>query len=162
MLDLIQQYSVSEIIIFIVILALAVKSFVDFVDWAKGKINNAFNIRSTKDQDKKNIIIRLDKDEEKMDKLLKIYNEQNHLIQILIESDKDDIKSWITEQHHKFCYTKSKSIDAYSLDCIERRYNHYKDEGGNSFVSDLMNDLRNLNVYYPEQGIQNIDSEEEK
>ena len=64
-------------------------------------------------------------------------------IELLTQSDKDDIKAWITEKHHYFCYEKGQ-IDDYSLDCIEKRYSHYKDEGGNSFIDDLMNDLRSL------------------
>ena len=62
---------------------------------------------------------------------------------ILLASDKDDIKSWITEKHHYFCYEK-KVIDDYSLDCIEKRYQHYVDEGGNSYVATLMREIRAL------------------
>ena len=61
----------------------------------------------------------------------------------MVESDKDDIKAWITEKHHFYCYEK-RHIDDYSLDCIEKRYAHYQDEGGNSFVEDLMKDIRKL------------------
>jgi hypothetical protein len=35
-------------------------------------------------------------------------------------------------------------IDDYSLDCLERRFKHYQDEGGNSYIEDLMKDLRSL------------------
>ena len=35
-------------------------------------------------------------------------------------------------------------IDDYSLDCIERRYKHYIDEGGNSFIGQLMIEIRKL------------------
>ncbi len=64
-------------------------------------------------------------------------------IDMLIESDKDDIKAYITKEHHKFCYEK-KWIDDFSLDCLERRYKHYEDEGGNSFIGGFMNELRAL------------------
>ena len=57
--------------------------------------------------------------------------------------DKDDIKAWITQQHHYFCY-ELKCIDDFSLDCIEKRFKHYQDENGNSFVENLMNELRTL------------------
>jgi hypothetical protein len=62
---------------------------------------------------------------------------------ILIESDKDDIKAYITREYHYFVEEK-KWIDKFSLDCIEKRYAHYVDEGGNSFILDLMNELRKL------------------
>ena len=64
-------------------------------------------------------------------------------INILIDSDKDDIKSFITKEHHFYCYEKH-WIDDYSLDCIERRYKHYQEENGNSFVADLMKEIRQL------------------
>ena len=61
----------------------------------------------------------------------------------LTGSDKDAIKSYITEKHHFFVY-KQGWIDDYSLDCLERRFEHYKEEGGNSFIEQEMNDLRSL------------------
>ena len=36
------------------------------------------------------------------------------------------------------------SIDYQSLDVLEHRFKHYVDEGGNSFIEDLMKDLRKL------------------
>ncbi len=67
----------------------------------------------------------------------------NQTIALLIESDKDDIKAWITREHHYFCYDLG-YIDDYSLDCLEKRFSHYKDEGGNSFIKDLMDEIRQL------------------
>ena len=64
-------------------------------------------------------------------------------IDLLIESDKDDIKAYITKEHHYFCYEKG-WIDDYSLDCIEKRYGPYVEEKGNSFVKSLMIELRSL------------------
>jgi hypothetical protein len=64
-------------------------------------------------------------------------------IDMLIDSDKDDIKSYITREHHYFCYQKG-WIDDFSLDCCERRYQHYSDEGGNSFIENFMEELRAL------------------
>ena len=72
-----------------------------------------------------------------------ILQELSSKINCLILSDRDDIKSYITRQHHYFCYTK-KYIDDYSLDCLEKRYEHYVAENGNSYVEDLMEELRAL------------------
>ena len=66
-------------------------------------------------------------------------------INILIASDKDDIKAWITQQHHYFCYELG-YIDDYNLQCIEARYVHYKEEDGNTFIDGFMKDIRNLPV----------------
>ena len=72
-------------------------------------------------------------------------------IDMLIDSDKDDIKSYITREHHYFCY-KLGYIDDFSLDCIEKRFKHYSDEGGNSFIENFMKDLRALPIQSPKEG----------
>lgn len=166
--NLLTQFSIEQIILFVVALATSIKAIATFWDWAVDRLRKIFNKESEEKQTKKDIAKRIADSEQKINELSNSYKnaeqqiqDLNDLIQMLIQSDKDDIKSWITEQHHKFCYSKSRAIDAYSLDCIEKRYSHYKSEGGNSFVSDLMDDLRNLNVYYPDQKTKNIDNKEE-
>lgn len=156
--DLLANYSLEQIIAFIVTLALAIKGCISFFDWGIDRLRKLFDKEHITEQNKKDLNNRIETDEKKIQELVNLHKktEQNiqdltKSVEMLIASDKDDIKSWITEQHHKFCYGKSKSIDAYSLDCIEKRYGHYKDEGGNSFVHTLMEDLRKLTVYYPGQ-----------
>ena len=61
---------------------------------------------------------------------------------MVIDSDKDAIKAYITEKHHYF--TEKGWIDYQSLDVLEKRFKHYTDEGGNSFIEDLMEDIRKL------------------
>ena len=55
-----------------------------------------------------------------------ILEELSSKIDMLIESDKDDIKSFITREHHHFCYQVG-WIDDFSLECIEKKYKHYTD-----------------------------------
>ena len=43
-------------------------------------------------------------------------------------------------------------IDDFSLDCIEKRFKHYSDEGGNSFIENFMKDLRALPIQSPKEG----------
>ena len=66
----------------------------------------------------------------------------------LTESDKNDIKSWITEQYQKF-YVNQGWIDAYSADTLDHRYVDYKKEGGNSFIDQLMERLHSLPMCPP-------------
>lgn len=143
LIELLSTYSVGEILIFIVILALAFKGVVDFYDWAKKKIQGVIDTH-TEEENKQSTI------KDNIDELFKMQKAQKESIDkltesvnLLIQSDKDDIKAWITEKHHYYCY-QLKYIDDFSLDCIEKRYAHYKKEGGNSFVEDLMRDLRSL------------------
>lgn len=143
LIELLSTYSVGEILIFIVLLALAFKGVVDFYDWAKKKIQGVIDTHTGEEIEQSTIKDNIDElfkmqkaQKESIDKLTESVN-------LLIQSDKDDIKAWITEKHHYYCY-QLKYIDDFSLDCIEKRYAHYKKEGGNSFVEDLMRDLRSL------------------
>lgn len=146
MVELLQRYSLSDILIFFILLALSVKSLISFFDWLQSRFRKGY--------DKFNAKQNLQKQVEKTQQVINVLqnNQQStnaalnglsNKINMLIQSDKDDIKSYITREHHYFCYQKG-WIDDFSLDCIEKRYQHYKDEGGNSFVHNLMSELRAL------------------
>jgi hypothetical protein len=63
----------------------------------------------------------------------------------LTESDMHDIKAWIVDQYHKF-YVSQGWIDAFSAESIDRRYEDYKAEGGNSYVDNLIAQLHTLSM----------------
>lgn len=157
--ELFTNYSMSEIIIFMVILAFAVKELVTFVDWGRDRLRKVYDKGYKSVEDRKRL-------EEEIDDLNKFYGEKkkvddtfakidrtfekiNERIDMLIESDKEDIKAYITEKHHFFVYQQG-WIDDYSLECIERRFAIYKQEHGNSFVEGLMNEIRALPKQPPE------------
>lgn len=139
MVQLFSKYSVSEIILFIVILSLALRRFVEFIDWLKKRTKQAVQEADAPALLQKAV-------QKQSQELLLIKTELDSLkksINLLIASDKDDIRQALTRDHHYFCYTLH-SIDDYSLDCMERRYSHYTQEGGNSYVHTLMQDVRAL------------------
>lgn len=139
MAQLFTAYSMSEIILFIIILAIAIKNLVQFIDWSKKRAKQAIN-----ENEKPAQLEKITKDHEKeLAEIKTQLTELKNSVNLLIESDRDDIKHSITRNHHYFCYELG-SIDDYSLDCLERKYSHYKDQGGNSFVASMMQDLRNL------------------
>lgn len=139
MTQLLTHYSVSEILLFIVIFAIAIKKLVQFIDWARKRTSQAVKQAEQPEQLKQIT----EQHEEEISEIRKDIKSLQTSINLLIESDKDDIKQSLTKDHHYFCY-KLKSIDDYSLDCMERRYSHYTEEGGNSFVETLMNQVRAL------------------
>lgn len=150
MLELLQTYSVSQILVFIVILALAIKGVVSFLDWGVERLRKIFSKETQSEKEKEAIDLRFEKDELKIDSIIETQQKTNEVLEkmsdkidTLIDSDKDDIKSFITREHHYYCYEK-KWIDDFTMDCIEKRYGHYKKEGGNSFAHDLMMELRAL------------------
>lgn len=157
MVTLLENYSLSDILIFIVILGLAVKSVVSFFDWVHERIQKVFNKQHSTLNEKEQLEKRLQDGSQFMNKLQqnqqeidKTLEDLSNKIDMLIESDKDDIKSFITREHHRFCYQVG-WIDDFSLDCIEKRYKHYKNEGGNTFIDGFMEQLRALPKSSPSQ-----------
>lgn len=157
MIELLQRYSLSEILIFTIFLVLALKSFITFLDWVYERIKKVFNYEHTKLNNKEELKQKLQKQNQTIAILKnnqqttdRILQDLSTKIDMLIDSDKDDIKSYITREHHYFCYQVG-WIDDFSLDCLERRYQHYEDEGGNSFIAGFMNELRALPKQPPQQ-----------
>lgn len=139
MVELLSIYSVSEILAIIVTLALAVKGVVSFWDWAKERLKKMFN-KETQQENHQHQIEALTESQQQLMEAVKKLTEK---VDMLIDSDKDDIKAYITDKHHYYVYTQ-KWIDDYTLDCIVRRFKHYKDEGGNSFIETLIKELKAL------------------
>lgn len=139
MQELLAQYSVSEIILFIFLLAMALKKIVQLVDWYKNRARKAI-----KEKDKPEELAAIAKaHDEQLNSIKEELSSLKSEIKLLLDSDRDDIKQSLTKDHHYFCY-KLGSIDDYSLDCMEKRFSHYKDQGGNSFIQTLMEDVRAL------------------
>ena len=144
--ELLARFELTDIIIMIVLLILGSEKLIKAFDWLRA--------RFIKSYDEENSL------EEKVEDLNKFYDEKEKvdsgfeevdtrinsicdLVNMLVESDKERIKAHITERHHFFVYER-KWIDYHSMDCLERMFAIYTREHGNSFVEDLMNDLRQL------------------
>lgn len=146
MIELLSAYSFSEILAIIVTLALAIKGVVSFWDWAKGRLQKMFN-KETQQENNQQKIEALAENQQQLVEAVKKLTEK---VDMLINSDKDDIKAYITDKHHYYVYTQ-KWIDDYALDCITRRFKHYQDEGGNSFIETLMKELKALPKQPPQE-----------
>lgn len=150
MLDLLKEYSISQILILLVFIAIAIKEVIQFIDWAKQRTLQQVNESSSSIELIKKIE---EKDKEQDRKIEQILETQKTLsnnidlilkqVQNLTKSDRDSIKAYITKEHHYFCY-EVRWIDDYNLDCLEKRYQRYVEEGGNSFIESLMEEVRTL------------------
>jgi hypothetical protein len=148
--ELLNQYSLSSLIILIIGLLAVIKYVFELIKWFVTGSRNFFKKESDKEQEQKKINQKIADNETSIKKLIEMNKSTEQkvvnlssLIQILIDSDKDDIKSWITEKHHYFCYELG-YIDDYNYQCIEARYKHYKEEKGNTFIDGFMTDIRAL------------------
>lgn len=145
-INLFSKYSFIDILTVVIMLGLSIKGIISFLQQIKHYTKKIVYKSDESDKIKENL-----KQQELEIKDLKSSIQQiNKLIRLLIESDKDDIKAFITRQHHYFVYQKG-WIDDYSLDCIEQRYSHYENQGGNSFIASLMKELRALPKQPPTQ-----------
>ena len=166
MVNLLNTFTIEQIIMAIVLIALAVKGIVDYMKWIKDKNKEKFE-EGYKQKQKDEI---LDKYEEvnvdmqkrmancyssiegKIDGLTVQINERmdgmEEQLKILTDSDMHDIKSWIVEKHHT--YIKKGWIDDFSMDIVEKRYSDYVKEGGNSYIHTLVEELRTLPHKPPE------------
>ena len=143
MLELFKNYTVGEVIIFIIIFALGIKQAIEVIDWFKNKIRKSNDEELTEQQRFEKIEEHLQKTDATLEKIRSFIKDSDDKLEMLIGSDKDAIKAYIIEKHHHFCYVQ-KWIDDYTMDCLERRYKHYVDEKGNSYVLSLMENLRKL------------------
>ena len=132
MLELFTTYSVGQIIIFIIILLLAIKEFFSLIDFLNSRAKSLFDREKKKQEN-----------DVSLQELVKKMDEISARLDLLTESDKDDIRGWIVEKYH-YCQSLDMPIDSFTMDTIEKRYQHYKDEGGNSYISHIMEELRSM------------------
>ena len=160
MLKLLEVLSVQEIVVYLVLFALAARGVFDFVEWVRKEYSKKFNKDYTakkKEEDMSSHFIQCEAQRQevikmyaevdnKIDKLTHTVNakftEIEKQLKRLTDSDMHDIKSWIVEKHH--IYIKQGWIDDFQMDTIEKRYDDYLAEGGNSYVLGLMQELRAL------------------
>ena len=149
MTELLKNFSVSEIIICFLAVVFAFKQFVELYDWAKSRVAKIFNKSYILRKNSIEFNDELNKHQEEIKRLKeedkKLHKEVDNIskkLDMLLISDQRSIKSFITKEHH-YCMEKG-SIDDYSLDCLEKRYEIYKKENGNSFILHLMEEIRNL------------------
>ena len=166
MLELLAAFSVEQIIVYTIMLALAIKGGVDFFGWAKDKYQKKFDkdySAKTKEEklvehyercadQHKESLERYQTLETKIDTLTETMNSKVDKIEAqlkqLTESDMHDIKGWIVEKHHSLI--KKGWVDDFTMDTLEHRYADYVAEDGNSYVAGLMSELRALPHFPPE------------
>lgn len=156
MIELLSKFSVDQIIIYAIMLAFAIKGTIDFFDWIRVQYKKKFDKDYAEKEKDKNLLTI----EEKIDNLTSLTNQRMDTIEKRIDgfeeradafeikmnkltkSDMHDIKGWIVEKHHLL--TKRNYVDDFTMDILEKRYEDYVSEGGNSYIEKLMNEIRAL------------------
>ena len=155
--SVLKDFPISEILLCIVGVLVLVKWIIEYFDWGHKRTKDKYDQEVERKKNIEDINEKLNQNSEDIKMLIEMQKQQNEKIEqqnlrieLLIDSDKDDIKAFITEKYHYFVEVKG-WIDDYSLDCLERRFQHYKDENGNSFVADLMSEIKRLPKHPPQK-----------
>lgn len=130
-MEIFQQFTIEEIITLLVFLCSSIYGLITALSTLTQKATNYINGKVR------------DKQEEIEQSLLpsKI-DEIERVLSILLESDKCRIRGEIVKQHDY--HMREGYIDLYNLDYLQKQANCYFEEGGNSYIHDLMEDLSNL------------------
>ena len=136
MIQLFQHYTLEATIVLVFMLAVAIKQVFELVQFFKNKAESRFGTVQQHEQNLKAVADGMSK----MQQELKIINDK---VDNLIESDRDAIKSWIVMLYRKYKIDAT-DFDSMEMDLLERRYNHYKQQGGNSYIDNIMVELRQI------------------
>lgn len=153
MKELLQSYNISDVIMILFIVLIAAKECIEIFKYFKGIIKGSIKKEDSYEENMDKLIEKVDTLYNKYDDTIqemhsikedynKHFKDQEEKLTILLNSDKDDIKGYIVEKHHQFI--SQGWIDDFSMDVLTKRFQHYQDEGGNSYAERLMNELDNL------------------
>lgn len=136
MVELLSTYNGTQIILLLFIVAIATKEAIDLIEYFKKKIKRRVvgavsEEKSLEDLNKSILELQI------------MLQKTNDKVDILMASDKDDIKSWLVHEWRHF-QSAPNELDEFAMDCLEKRYSHYKEEGGNTYIDTIMDDLRTI------------------
>lgn len=141
-LEALKSLGLTNIVIIILILLFGIKELLELIDFFKGRNKQAFQSVKEEEEIKQLIKDTAEKLTDIQEHFDDVVEEHNKTLKMLVASDRDDIKGYITEKFHYF--TELGYIDDFSMEVLERRFEHYIAEGGNSFIEAMMNQLRAL------------------
>lgn len=145
MIELLTKFDITTIILVLFMTAVAIKEVFELYHYFYDKIYGKYE----KQDNEKDTIDNLSTT---LASVLQQVKDIDKKINLLQESDKDAIKSWIVGLYHKY-KENPKALGAMQMDLLERRYGHYKDQGGNSYIDQLVEGLRTI---YKEKGESNV------
>lgn len=136
MVQFFQQYTIEATIIFLFMFGTALKQGYELVQYFRNKtVDHVDKIRE-QEEALEQVINNMQQQQKQLQSITDKIDE-------LLASDKDSIKSWIVMLYKQ--YKKDPfGLDSIQMDLLERRFSHYKKEGGNSYIDNLMQELREI------------------
>lgn len=147
---LLSTFGVGQIILFAFMLAIAAKEVIELFSFFRDKFQHRYKQKKTQDEEKEDF----KQIQHGLSQLTATVNKISGKIDLLQASDKDAIKSWVVTLYRKY-KSDPTELDSMEMDLLERRFGHYTQEGGNSYVSELMEELRNIYKKKEETNVSN-------
>ena len=136
MVQFFQQYTIEATIIFLFMFGTALKQGYELVQYFRNKTFNHVDKIREQEATLEQVIKNMQQQQKQLQSITDKIDE-------LLASDKDSIKSWIVMLYKQ--YKKDPfGLDSMQMDLLERRFSHYKQEGGNSYIDNLMQELREI------------------
>lgn len=153
MVNLLTKMTLTEVVLVVFAILLALKELLSVVDYFKNRAKATFDKDYSEKETLDKILSKLeDLDSEAKNRAREIaemkkdfndkLDKQEQKLQRLADSDRDDIKGWIVQRHHELI--EQGWVDDFSMDVITRRFKHYEAEGGNSYAEDLVKEIAAL------------------
>lgn len=130
---LLSAYSVEQILIFLSILAGAIIATMKSFDFLYTHIAEWILSQSRKQE-------QLETMSKNIELLLEKSKKRDEEIRVLKDSDMRRIRAEITREYQKRC--ESESIDFFTLQYLQGQYISYLEEGGNSYIEALMEEIQ--------------------
>lgn len=134
---LLSAYSVEQILLFSSILVGAVIATMKSFDFLYHRLADWILTQSRKQKQLKTM-------GKNIELLLEKSKEMDGVIKVLKESDMRRIRAEITREYQKRC--KSETIDFFTLQYLQGQYLSYVEEGGNSYIAGLMNEIQQWEI----------------
>lgn len=160
MIELLSTLTLTQVFTYAILILIGIKELLTLKDFFKKRVDKKYEDENSDRKQTEEIFEELKSLKEEIQAQKKEYDvlksniydfkeqyktkeeERQAILKLLIKSDRDAIKSFIVKEYHHFI--EQQWIDDFSLDTIEKRFTHYKEEGGNSYICNLIKDLRDL------------------
>lgn len=155
-MEFLAGFSLTQIIFCVVGIILAFKGGWDLFDYFKGKYDEKFNKDYSKIKQQELLMehykncksqhdetmVQYESLSGKLDGVVNSIDDLSEKVNKLGQNDQHTIKQIIVKEYHSFM--KKGWIDDFSLDTLMLLYEDYKKLGGNSYVANLMDELKRL------------------
>lgn len=136
MVQFFQNYTIEATLVFLFMLGTALKQGFELVQYFRNKAVDQVDKVRDREQGATRASEQLAKQNAELMKI-------NEKIDQLLVSNEDSIKSWIVTLYKQRKRDPS-GLDSMQMDLLERRFVHYKKMGGNSYIDNLMQELREI------------------